>query len=183
MALYLRVWRRGDAAGRGGSPPAGRTRGHTLLAAREVVLARELPGGLDRLGAAGDEEDTVQVAGRERRHLLRELDRARVRVRPVGVEGQLAHLLERGLAHLLAEAVADVHREEAGERVEVALAVRVLEVAAVAADDDRHLAVPEPAHAREVEPEVVAGGLLQVACAGDGLGDGHGVPFVSRRRW
>ena len=93
------------------------------LAARLVVLARELPRRLDRLGAAGDEEDAVEVAGRERRDLVRELDRARMRVRPVRVEGQLAHLLERRLPHLLAVGVADLHREEPGERVEVALAV------------------------------------------------------------
>ena len=85
-----------------------------------------------------------------------------MRVRPVRVEGQLAHLLERRLPDLLAEAVADVDREQAGERVEVALPVRVLEVAAVAADDDRHLGVAVAAHAGEVQPEVVAGGLLEV---------------------
>jgi hypothetical protein len=41
-----------------------------LLAARRVVLPRELPGGLDRLRAARAEEDAVQVARRERRDLL-----------------------------------------------------------------------------------------------------------------
>ncbi len=106
---------------------------------RDVVLARELPRRLDSLRAARAEEDAVEVARRERRHLVRELDRARVRVRPVRVERQLAHLLERRLADLLAERVADVDGEEAGERVEVALAVHVLEVAPVAADDDRHV--------------------------------------------
>ena len=145
---------------------------HPLAAAREVVLARELPRRLDRLGAAGDEEGAVEVARRERGQLARELDRARVRVRPVRVEGQLAHLLERRLADLLAEAVADVDREEAGERVQVALPVRVLEVAAVAADDDRHLVRGVAAHAGEVHPQVVAGGLLQV---------GGGVVVLMRR--
>src|SRR3954470_18684009 len=100
-----------------------------------VVLARELPGGLDSLRAAGDEEDAVQVAGCELRELVRELDRTRMRVRPVRVEGQLAHLLERGLAHLVPVRVADLDREEAGQRVEVALAVVVVQVAALAADD------------------------------------------------
>ena len=133
-----------------------------LAAAREEVLARELPGRLDRLGAAGDEEGAVEVARRERGQLAGQLDRARVRVRPVGVEGQLLHLLERRLPDLLAEAVADVDREEAGERVQVALPVRVLEVAAVAADDDRHLVRGVAAHAGEVHPQVVAGGLLQI---------------------
>ena len=84
-------------------------------------------------------------------------------VRPVGVERQLAHLLECRLADLLAVAVADVDGEQAGERVEVALAVRVPEVAAVALDDDRHvLVLAEPAHAGEVHPQVVAGVLLEI---------------------
>jgi hypothetical protein len=69
-----------------------------------------------------------------------------VRVAPVRVEGQLAHLRRRRLAHLLAEPVADLDGEEAGQRIEVALAVRVLQVAAVAAHDDRHLGVAISAH-------------------------------------
>src|SRR5262249_15772690 len=92
-----------------------------------------------------------------------ELDRARMRVRPVGVEGQLTHLLERRLADLLAVAVADVDREEPCERVEVALAVRVPQVPALAPDDDRHPPAPAaPPHAREVHPQVGARELLQV---------------------
>ena len=96
-----------------------------------MVLARELPRRLDRLRSAGDEEDAIEVARRQLRDLVRELDRARMRVRPVRVEGQLAHLLERGLPHLLAVRVADLYREEPCKRIEVALAVRVLEVAAL----------------------------------------------------
>ncbi len=143
-----------------------------LLAARGVVLPRELPRRLDRLGAAGAEEDAVEVARRERRDLGRELDRARMRVRPVRVEGQLAHLLERRLADLLAERVADVHREEPSESVDVAPPVRVLEMATVAADDDRHVRGLELAHAGEVHPEVLLGGALQI----DGLDGGHVAP-------
>jgi hypothetical protein len=142
---------------------SGRDRAADVLrAARRVVLPRELPGGLDRLRPAGDEEGAVEVARRERRELGRELDRPRVRVRPVRVEGQLAHLVQRRLPDLLAEAVADVDREQPRERIEVALALRVLEVAAVAADDDRHLARLVAAHAREVHPQVVACELLQL---------------------
>ena len=133
-----------------------------LAAAREVVLPRELPRRLDRLRAAGDEEDAVEIAGRQGGELGGELDRARVRVRPVRVEGQLAHLLEGGLADLLAEAVAEVDGEETRERVEVAVALRVLEVAAVAADDDRHVRLLVAAHAGEVQPEMVARCLLEI---------------------
>ena len=83
-------------------------------------------------------------------------------VGPVRVERQLAHLLERGLPDLLAESVSDVHREETGEPVEVALAVRVLEVATVAADDHRDVAGRVAAHAREVHPEMLLRERLQV---------------------
>ena len=149
-----------------GRPVVGDLAGDRLpaaLAAGTVELPRELPGRLDRLGAAGDEEDAVQVAGRERGDLGRELDRARVRVGPVRVERELAHLGRRRLADLLAVRVADLDREQARERVEVALPVDVLEVAALSAHDDRHVvAFGVRAHAREVEPEVVPRGLLQL---------------------
>ena len=156
---------RGDAVDRERAhrrPVVGGATRHGLpaaLAARLVVLARELPRGLDRLAAAGDEEAAVEIARRERRDLLRELDRARMRIRPVRVERQLAHLLERGLAHLLAVRVADLHGEEPGERVEVPPALAVLEVAPLAAHDDRRLVTR---HAREVQPEMVARGLLKL---------------------
>jgi hypothetical protein len=135
-----------------------------------VVLARELPGRLDRLRAARAEEDAVEVARRDLRHLRRELDRARMRVRPVRVEGQLLHLVVSRPPDLVAERVADVDGEETGERVEVALAVRVLQVAAVPPDDDRNLAFEVPGHAGEVEPEMIASLLLEVR--------GHAAPFI-----
>jgi hypothetical protein len=55
-------------------------------------------------------------------------------------KGSSAHLRRGGLAHLLAEAVADVHAEEAGERIQVAPPRDVLEIAAVAANDHLQLA-------------------------------------------
>jgi hypothetical protein len=94
---------------------------------------------------------------------VRELDRARVRVRPVRVERQLAHLLERGPADLVAVRVADVDGEEACERVEVPLPLVVPEVAALAANDHRRLVAVHP---REVQPEVVA-------CLRAQVGGGH----------
>ena len=135
----------------------------SLLAARDVVLPGELPRRLDGLGTTGDEEHAVQVTGCERGQLGGELDRLRMGVGPVGVEGQLAHLRERRLADLLAVAVPDVDREQTGEGVEVALAVRVPEVTAVALDDDRDvLAVAVAAHPGEVHPQVILGELLEV---------------------
>ena len=67
---------------------------------------------------------------------LGELDRARVRVAPVREEVELAQLRRRGVRQLGA-AVADVHAVERREPVEVALAVSVVDVAALAGNDDR----------------------------------------------
>jgi hypothetical protein len=132
------------------------------LTADAVVLTGELPRRLDRLRTAGDKEDAVEVARSEPGHLGGELDRARVRVAPVRVEGELAHLRRRGLPHLVAEAVPDLDGEQGGEPVEVSLPVRVFEVAAVPTHDDRHLGVEVAGHAREVQPEVGAGSFLQL---------------------
>src|SRR5205085_3155396 len=89
--------------------------------------------------------------------------------RPVRVEGQLLHLLPGGAPDLVAVRVADVHGEQPGERVEVALAGRVLEVATLAAHDHRHAAVGVRAHAREVEPQVLRRRHTPTAtCAGTG---------------
>ena len=133
------------------------------VAVQLVVLAGELPGRLDGLGAARGEEDPVEVAGREAGDALGQLDRLRVRVAPVGVEAELLDLRGRGLADLGA-AVAGVHAEERREAVEVALAVLVVDVGALAARDDRDLvAVVVRAHAREVHPEMAARLLLKIA--------------------
>ena len=65
----------------------------------EVVLG-QLPGGLDRLAAAGGEEDAVQVARRVVGDPLGELDGVRVGVGPQRHEGQLLGLLGGGLGEL-----------------------------------------------------------------------------------
>ena len=115
-----------------------------LVAARVagelVVLAAELERRVDGLRAAGGEEDAVEVAGGELGDARGELDRLRVRVVPVRVEAELLGLVGAGLGDVAA-AVADVHAEQGGEPVEVALAVLVVDVAPVAADDDRDLVV------------------------------------------
>ena len=75
---------------------------------------------------------------------------------PVDRERQLAHLGRGRLAHLLAEAVADVHAEEARQRVEIAPPGGVLDVAAVAANDDLELLARAVApHLSEMEPKMV----------------------------
>src|SRR5262249_2859203 len=125
-----------------------------------------------------------EVARREFRHLCRQLDGPRVRVRPGRVVGQLPHLLERRLPHLLAEPVADVHREEPGERVQVAVAGRVLEAAAVAAHDDRPLLLRVAPHPREMHPQVLSGAVLQLLVGQACRRGGHAaVPFLARAIW
>src|SRR5688500_1052877 len=94
-------------------------------------------------------------------------------VAPVRVEGQLAHLRSRRLPHLLAVPIADLDGEKTGERVEVALPLGVLEVAPVTAHDDREVVLLIAAHAREVQPQMLARGALQLfrgkaGFAGDG---------------
>src|SRR4051794_32663047 len=83
-------------------------------------------------------------------------------VAPERVEVELFDLARRRLA-VLAAAVAGVAAEEAGEAVEIAVAVLVVDVAALGAGDDRDLVVgPVGTHPREVHPEVLAGQLLKI---------------------
>ena len=100
------------------------------FAVHAVVVAGELQRRLDRLRAAGGEEDAVEVAGGERGDPRRQLDRPRVGVAPERVEVELFDLAGGGLA-VLGAAVAGVDAEEAGEAVEVAVAVLVVDVAAL----------------------------------------------------
>lgn len=89
------------------------------LAGQLEVLLGELPGGLDRLAAAGGEEDLVQVAGRVVREALGQLDGLRVGVGPDREERQLLRLLEGGLGEFRA-AVTGLDHEQTRETVEVA---------------------------------------------------------------
>ena len=73
------------------------------LTDRPEVLPGQLPRRLDRLGAAGGEEDPVQVAGRELGELGGELDRRRVRVAPDREVLERLGLLARGLGELGAD--------------------------------------------------------------------------------
>ena len=116
------------------------------VAGELVVLARELDRGLDRLAAAAGEEHAVQVTGREIGDARGQLDGGRVRVGPVGEELQVLGLVGARLGDV-GPAVADVHAEESGQAVEVAVALLVPDVAALPADDDRDVVVgvgPQP---------------------------------------
>lgn len=95
-----------------------------------------------------------------------------MRVAPEREVRELFRLPRGGFGQFLA-AVADLHREQPGEPVEVALAGVVPEVGALAAHDHREvlgLAVP-----REVQPEMVGcGGALDGGDPGGFGGRGHG---------
>ena len=91
------------------------------------VVLGELEGGLDGLAAARGEEDPVEVAGRVVGQPVGQLDGGGVRVRPEREERELLGLLRRDLREPLAP-VAGVDDEEAGEAVEVLLALGVPDV-------------------------------------------------------
>ena len=118
------------------------------------VLAGQLPGRLDRLGAARGEEHPVEVAGGQAGQPLGQLDGPGVGVGPQREVGQLGRLLGGRLGQLGA-AVADLAGEQAGQAVEVALAVLVPHVGALAPHHDRDLVVGSVgAEAGEVHPQV-----------------------------
>jgi hypothetical protein len=141
-------------------------RDHLVLLAfaeRPVVVAGELQRRLDRLRAAVGEEDPVEPRRGERGEARGEFDRPRVGVAPERVEVELLDLARRRFAELAA-AMADVDAEERREPVEVAVAVLVEDVTALAADDDRDLVLAVVGtHPREMHPEMAPGQLLQAA--------------------
>ncbi len=123
------------------------------LAGRAEVLFDELPGGLHGVAAPAPEEDTIEIAGRQGRELRRELDRGGMREGPEREEVKLVRLLVGGVCDFF-PAVADIRQEEAGQTVDVSLAVVVEDVAAVSARDDR--VVGRIAERRETRPQVPA---------------------------
>jgi hypothetical protein len=130
------------------------------LAAKLEVLARELERRFDRLTAAAAEEHATQVARSQRRDPRRELDRGRMRIGPVGEEPEFPRLVRARLGNVSAT-VPDVHAEQRGEPVEVAVAVLVVDVATLPANDDRDVLVVVGSHPREVHPQMPPGKLLQ----------------------
>ena len=110
------------------------------LSLQVPVVAGDLERGLVRLGAAGGEVDVVESAGEELGQLGRQLDRRRRGEPEEGRhEGDLVDLLGRGLGQL-APAVPDIDVPEPGEAVDVAVAVRVPEVDALAPREDQRAA-------------------------------------------
>src|SRR6185503_2794503 len=113
----------------------------------------------------------VQVTGGERGDSSRQLDRPWMRVAPDRVEVELLDLPRRRLAQLRPP-VAGVDAEQRREAVEVAVAVLVPDVGALAADDDRDVCSVEGAVAREVHPQVAFGEFLEARLGGRGPGSG-----------
>ena len=132
------------------------------LADRLEVLLGQLPGGLDRLRAAGGEKGAVQIARRQRRQPFGQLDRPRVRVRPEREVGEFRGLARAGLGHL-GPAVPDLAHEQPGQAVQVTLAAVVVDVLPGPPDDHGHVALGIGRHAGEMQPQVAVGGRLQVA--------------------
>jgi len=138
----------------GGAVVGDRSRNHFVFpgfTGELEILLGHLPCGLDRLGAAAGEEHPIQVARGIARQAFGELDRGRGGISPEREERQSAGLPGRDLRQL-GTAMTDLHGEQPGQRVEVALAAVVEDGDALAARDDRRREVR--AVASEVQPEV-----------------------------
>jgi hypothetical protein len=136
-----------------------------------VPLAGELPCRLDRLRAAGGEEDALQPGRRQAGDPPRQLNRRGMCDRPVRGERQAAHLFVGRAAELVAVRVAEVGAVEAGQAVDVAAAVCVVDVDSLAALDDRDLAVGVSREIGEMQHQVVVCQPLEPVA--------HGSSFVA----
>ena len=112
-----------------------------LRPAGEVVVELdEAQRRIHRRGAAGGEEDMLQVARRIGGEALAELDGFRRRDQAEGREiGHAAHLIGDGLGHLLA-AIADIDAPHAADAVEHAMAAAVIDMHPLRRRDDQWLA-------------------------------------------
>src|SRR6202020_894083 len=104
--------------------------------------------------------EQVEVAWCHRREPLSELDGLRVRVGPQREVGKLASLPCAGLGYLSA-AVPDLTHEQAGQAVQVTLAVLVVDVLTLASDDHLDVAVRVGRHPGEMQPQVPLGLFLE----------------------
>ena len=131
------------------------------LADQLEVLLGQLPGRLDRLAAAGGEEHLVQIARGARRPAGRPA--AMAVGMGVGPDREVRQLAACSAAASASSspAVPDLDDEQAGQPVQVSLAVGVVDVGALAALDGRHRLVRVGRHPGEVHPQVVAGGVGQ----------------------
>ena len=110
--------------------------GHDLIALRLPTLAVILPGhlqrGFVRLRSAVDEEAHRQLAGHDLGQLPRQLDqRNRERIDVVGKELEAVHLLQHGRPDFRPVVAAD-RRQERGKRIQVTLAVHIVEITTLA---------------------------------------------------
>ena len=152
------------------------------------VLPGQLPGRLHGLAAARGEEDPVQIAGSRIRQTLGQRCRLGVRVGPEREERQLAGLLVSGLRELH-PTVSDLHDEQARQPIEVALALRVIDISPVTAHDHRYVGLLVGRQSAEVHPEVVPGRVVEAALGpvavregGVGRSNGHVIISGSARQ-
>ena len=127
-----------------------------LVSPTEVVVAGELERRLHRLGTGTHEEDLGEVAGRLLGDHRRGPGGRLVRDPPGRIEGEGVHLRVRGGAQV-ASPVAEVGAEEAGEPVEMGVAVGVVDVAALAPGDHEKVGAPPGPTAGEARDQVRLG--------------------------
>ena len=129
------------------------------LAYQQEVLAGHLPGGLDGFGSTCREEHPVHVAGGEFGDSRCELCCRGMGVSPDREVSELFGLFAGGIGEL-GSPVPDLGHEQAGQRIEILLAVLVPHVAAVATLDDHRTLLGDLG---EVEPQVVPRHVLNDA--------------------
>ena len=133
------------------------------LAARLVVGERDLHRRVDRLGAGVDEEDAVEVAGRQLGDARRELELLRVRAQERRAEVELPQLGADRVGDLLA-AVAGGDAEQPRRRVDDLVAAVVPQVHPFRADDHLRIglefAVRRERHPVFVERNALRNGLV-----------------------
>src|SRR5690606_25259574 len=158
--------------------------GDDLVAPRETAHRLDLLGDLhrafDRFGAAGAEEQPVEVAGQQVGDRLAEGDGRDGGVVAGGDIGQARGLLLHRLADLGA-AVAGVDDPQAGDAVQVFLAIDIVEPGALAAIEDLHaLLFGELLPRRAMDPDVFERGFRQLV----GRCDSHAMLSLTRpRQW
>ena len=138
---------------------------HALgLAGRREVPAGELGGGVDRVAAAGAEEDPGVVDRGEAREALGQVERGLVGERAEALVGREAVHLGADRVGDLRAPVPDVHAPEARGAVEVDVAGGVPDAHALRAVDD-DLGAADGVHVRERVPEACVHARHATGCS------------------
>src|SRR5215213_4481554 len=150
------------------------------LSLQPPVVAGDLQRRLIRFRPTGGELEVVEVAGEERRQPRRELDRRwGCEAEEIGDERDLTNLSRSHIGQF-GPAMADINVPQAGEGIDVALAIRVPEEDVFSPYHDERTVISQGPQVRERVEEmrlVLINELRGVPC----LYDGH-VPSHSRQR-